>query len=242
MPSSPCSGPGASPKRLPKAPAPPPAGRCHGGTGRENNAPPTPRSSSLCGGLWVSASPDIIQRWDPDVRPLRWYSAERENQTLTSPATEIGRSLFPPPPPSSEVTGDKLMAQSLRRDVAGEQRKQIRSVRKCLTCLTGEDTPGDQCQSFTASLRGHPSLSVPAETSSRKTFSWRWNEAGRPLHLLLPVRWPGMKNDPLWFLLCCERERNEIDGRKTLVTSLYFSISAAFHCRLFDGWSLKLPL
>lgn len=47
------------------------AGRCHGGTGREERTPPTSPRNSQCDGLWVSASPDIIRRWDPDVR-LSW--------------------------------------------------------------------------------------------------------------------------------------------------------------------------
>lgn len=44
------------------------AGRCHGGTGREESTPPTSPRNSHCDGLWVSASPDIIRRWDPDVQ------------------------------------------------------------------------------------------------------------------------------------------------------------------------------
>lgn len=46
----------------------PPAGRCHGGTGRENNAQPTSLRNSLFDGLWVNACLDIIRRWDPDVQ------------------------------------------------------------------------------------------------------------------------------------------------------------------------------
>lgn len=47
---------------------PPTAGRCHVGRGRENNEQPTSLRNSLCGGLWVIASLDIICNSDPDVQ------------------------------------------------------------------------------------------------------------------------------------------------------------------------------
>ena len=48
----------------------PPSGRKMSRSHRkEKQAQPTLRRYSLCGpGLWVSARPDIIRRWDPDVR------------------------------------------------------------------------------------------------------------------------------------------------------------------------------
>ena len=91
------------------------AGRCHGGTGRENNAQPTSPRNSLCDGLWVSASLDIIRLWDPDVH-LSCGTFQRE-QTKLCVFSKVERKLLF----FLMMTGNKLMAGTIRRDGGEEQ-------------------------------------------------------------------------------------------------------------------------
>lgn len=70
------------------------------------------------------------------------------------------------------MTGNKLMAESIR----GEEGK-IRSAWICLTCLTGEDPPGDHCKGLLlrfgefSLFLGRSHLLIPKEVLCRKNFS-----------------------------------------------------------------------
>lgn len=155
-----------------------PAGRRHGGTGRENNALPTSRRNSLCGGLWVSASPDFIRRWDPDVRlsgAAFLVRAAQRSECSTNSEVDF-------------LTGTKLMAETIRGDEGG-----IRSVWMCLTCLTGEDPPGGHCRGLLPGFGelflflGRSHLLIPKEVLQQEEFQRRPNEARRRFLLQLPV-------------------------------------------------------
>lgn len=96
------------------SPRPPTAGRCHGGTGRENNTQPTSRRNSLCDGLWVSASLDIIRQWDPDVRLS--CGVFQSKQSFQQSRKEAPFFL--------KVTYNKLMAEEIRAD-GGEEESNV---------------------------------------------------------------------------------------------------------------------
>lgn len=99
----------------------PMAGRCHGGTGRENSARPTSLRNSLCNGLWVSASLDIIRHWNPDVE-LSCGTFQSELTKLWV-FNNVGRRLFFLFSFFLNMTGNKLTAETIRRDGGGEQRR-----------------------------------------------------------------------------------------------------------------------
>lgn len=123
------------------------AGRCHGGTGREESTPPTSPRNSHCDGLWVSASPDIIRRWDPDVQlscgafQTRVFSkVGRKRLFLFS----LSLFLFK----KKKMTGNELM-----EEIRGDEERGKRSAEHLSQLGT---SPEDPCEGFPCS----PSSSV----------------------------------------------------------------------------------
>ncbi|KAJ8369880.1 hypothetical protein SKAU_G00099080 [Synaphobranchus kaupii] len=102
---------------------------------KEKQAQSTLWRHSLCGpGFWVSASPDIIRRWDPDVRLPK-------ARALSKAASKEGdKPPFPPPPrPGREtrqgVAGERggcdgLHAPAHTRPIVFQRRKQRNSLRR----------------------------------------------------------------------------------------------------------------
>ena len=123
------------------------------------------------------------------------FRASKQNSEFL---TKLERD-YSPPPPSTRWQGTNWW-QRASEEMQGKAEEAER-VWICLTCLTGEDAPGDDCKGllphfgefflFLRPLR----LLIPEVILCRMNFTWDKSKDGLQFQLLLQVCDPEMKNE-----------------------------------------------